>query len=63
MINCTGRLKITRREFARRLGQIGVGAGVFALTDCGSCEQDKGTFNAEVEKGREVTLVWPHDAQ
>lgn len=35
MINDSDREEITRREFSKRLGQIGLGVGALALTGCG----------------------------
>jgi aryl-alcohol dehydrogenase-like predicted oxidoreductase len=43
MINHSDDVKITRREFGKRLGQLGVGAGALGLAGCGSHAQDNGT--------------------
>jgi aryl-alcohol dehydrogenase-like predicted oxidoreductase len=59
MINYSDSQEITRREFTKQLGQIGIGAGALALVGCGS-DHGRGTGQAKQRKlGRTDLMLSP----
>jgi len=59
MINDSDRNPLTRRDFAKRLGQIGIGAGVLGLAGCGSRDQGKTAQAKQRKLGRTDLVLSP----
>ena len=59
MINYSSGQKITRKEFTRKLGQIGIGAGVLALAGCGSRDPAKDKTGRLRKLGKTDLVVSP----
>jgi aryl-alcohol dehydrogenase-like predicted oxidoreductase len=59
MINDSDLDPLTRRDFAKRLGQIGIGAGVLGLAGCGSRGQGKTAQAKQRKLGRTDLVLSP----